>query len=84
MVREWNQTLNVRNYCRMGVSGLASPAKGLSLTEILERMEIIGITWLERQHPLGTVGTRSTEDSRDPLKKGFFNLKWASLVAPDG
>lgn len=31
----------------MDVSGEASPTKDLSLAEILERVEIIGITWPE-------------------------------------
>lgn len=32
---------------QMDVSGEASPTKDLSLAEILERVEIIGITWPE-------------------------------------
>lgn len=53
----------------------------LNLTEILERMKMIGFTWPEETAfttgttvPEGTVGTQNNEARMDQLRKSFFSF----------
>lgn len=62
-------------------SGEARPTKMLNLTDILERMKMIGFTWPEETVfttgttvPEGTVGTQNNEARRDQLRKSFFSF----------